>query len=205
MRVFFSLLYQPMAWSYDLVADFVSWGRWNDWVLSVLPYLNGPNILEIGYGPGHLQIALKRKALRVFGIDASFQMGQQAQRRIQKQDFTPHLICGCAQHLPYPDKIFDQVVATFPTNYIFSEESLRGVYSILKPGGILVVLPTAWITGKQWADRGTALLFRITGQSPDWDSQRLKPFDDQGFQTDLIKVQRESWSVAIILATKPAS
>jgi ubiquinone/menaquinone biosynthesis C-methylase UbiE len=48
------------AWSYDLVAAVVSLGQWNHWVGSVLPYLPGVNILEIGHGPGHLQRLLKR-------------------------------------------------------------------------------------------------------------------------------------------------
>ena len=58
MRFVFYLLYHPFAFAYDLVAAAVSLGRWKKWVLSVVPFLEGNQILEIGHGPGHLQSAL---------------------------------------------------------------------------------------------------------------------------------------------------
>jgi ubiquinone/menaquinone biosynthesis C-methylase UbiE len=203
MRVFFYLLYQPMAWSYDLVAATVSWGRWKDWVMTVLPYLNGPGILEIGYGPGHLQVALHRKDLLIFGIDASHQMGLQARKRILKRRYTPHLARGYAQRLPYPDRVFDQIVTTFPSEYVCARETLQEAYRTLKPGGTLLVLPAAWITGKRLVDRSTSALFRVTGQSQDWDPQWLAPFSMTGFQAEVEMITKESWSLAIILAHKP--
>ena len=36
----------------------VSLGRWDDWIQTVIPYVRGLSILEIGHGPGHLQIKL---------------------------------------------------------------------------------------------------------------------------------------------------
>ena len=57
MRAFFAGLYTQMAWTYDLVAAVVSVGMWTSWVRSTLTYLNGPQVLELGHGPGHLQIA----------------------------------------------------------------------------------------------------------------------------------------------------
>ena len=58
LRIFFQLLYHPFAWAYDLVAGLVSLGRWKSWVLCGLPLLAG-RVLEIGFGPGHLQAALQ--------------------------------------------------------------------------------------------------------------------------------------------------
>jgi len=203
MRVFFFLLYQPMAWSYDFVARVVSWGRWKDWVLTVLPYVKGSQILEIGHGPGHLQVALQQKGVRTFGVDVSRQMGQQARKRILKRDFTPKLIRGYAQHMPFRDRIFDQIVATFPTEYIHSEETLREVYRTLTPGGTLLVLPAAWITGKRLADRGFATLFRVTGQSSDWNPEWLVPLKKAGFQPEVKMITRKTWALVIISAYKP--
>jgi ubiquinone/menaquinone biosynthesis C-methylase UbiE len=203
MRAFFYLLYQPMAWSYDLVAAAVSWGRWRGWVLTVLPYLKGPCILEIGHGPGHLQAALHGKGFVVFGIDISAQMGRLASQRINKQRHTPLILRGYAQHQPFTNMIFDQIVATFPTAYIYDQSTLAEAYRILKPGGRLVVLPAAWITGKRLADRGAAALFRITGQSPDQDHPWSEPFLKAGFQTDVNLITGTSWSLIIISAQKP--
>ncbi len=142
-------------------------------------------ILEIGHGPGHLQVALHQKGIHTFGIDVSRQMGQQARKRLLKQGLTPTLVRGYAQQLPFPEKIFDQIVATFPTEYIHSGETLRELYRILKPGGTLLVLPAAWITGKRLVDRGFAALFRVTGQSADWNTEWLTPFIKAGFQPEV--------------------
>lgn len=208
MRVFFYLIYQPMAWSYDIVAALVSWGRWKDWVMTVLPYLKGPRVLELGHGPGHLQVALHRKGISAFGLDASRQMGQQAKRRIFRQDYGAYLSCGYAQNLPFPKSVFDQIVATFPTEYIYAAETLSEIHRVLKSGGTLVVLPAAWITGKGPLDRGAATLFRVTGQAPElafhpgWESAWLEPFNRAGFQTKVEMIHQKSWSLVIITARK---
>ena len=55
MRVFFHLLYHPFAFTYDLVAAVVSFGQWKNWGQSILPFIDGTRILELGHGPGHLQ------------------------------------------------------------------------------------------------------------------------------------------------------
>ena len=203
LRVFFYLLYHPMAWSYDFVAWLVSWGRWKTWINTILPYLEGSTVLEIGHGPGHLQIALFNKEIKTFGIDSSHQMGQQARQRISKLGFTPQISRSYAQKMPFPNRVFDQIVATFPTEYIYDPETLMEAYRILKSGGTLVILPTAWITGKNLVDRGIAALFRVTGQSPSWDRQWLAPFIKAGFQPDIEMVSHKTWSLVIISAHKP--
>ena len=72
LRFFFKLLYHQFAFAYDFVAATVSVGRWQDWVSSILPFLAGTRILEIGFGPGHLQRHLLRRGLTVVGIDESW-------------------------------------------------------------------------------------------------------------------------------------
>jgi ubiquinone/menaquinone biosynthesis C-methylase UbiE len=208
MRAFFYLLYQPMAWSYDAVAWLVSWGRWKDWVMSVLPYLEGPRVLELGHGPGHLQVALHQQGLPAFGLDASRQMGQQARKRISKQGHPYQLSRSYAQKLPFTNESFHQIVATFPTEYIYTQATLAEIWRALKPGGKLIVLPVAWITGKSIIDRGAAALFRVTGQAPKlagqpgWEAQWLEPFHRAGFQAEAEMIHQKSWALVIILAQK---
>ena len=73
LRFFFHQLYHGFAWTYDFVAASVSIGRWRGWVLTALPYLEGPRVLELGHGPGHLQLALFESGLAPLGLDASRQ------------------------------------------------------------------------------------------------------------------------------------
>ncbi|HTX89766.1 MAG TPA: class I SAM-dependent methyltransferase [Anaerolineales bacterium] len=165
-RLFFDLLYHQFAWTYDLVAAVVSLGRWKDWVRSSLPYMNG-RILEIGFGPGHLQKAMNEKGFSVFGLDESRQMAIQARRKLKKCDFPVRLVRGHAQSIPFGSGSFDTVVATFPSEYIFEIRTLREIRRVLAPGGRLVVVPTAWITGKSWLDKAAAWLNRAAGQTPE--------------------------------------
>src|SRR5690349_17890774 len=136
MRVFFYLLYHPFAFLYDLVAATVSFGRWKDWVMSILPFLHGTRILELGHGPGHLQHILVNRGLSSFGLDESPQMGRLAQRKLGSDS---RLSRGLAQSLPFTDHSFDTIVSTFPTDYIFHQQTLSEVHRCLSGGGRLIV------------------------------------------------------------------
>jgi ubiquinone/menaquinone biosynthesis C-methylase UbiE len=164
LRFFFKMLYHQFAWSYDLVAGLVSLGRWKEWVESVLPWLGG-RVLEIGFGPGHLQVVLHRRGLAAFGLDESRQMCRLAHRRLAKKGFVPNLIRGLGQNQAFEADAFDTVVATFPAEYIFDAHTLSETSRVLKPGGKLIIVLSAWITGQGFMERLAAWLFEITGQA----------------------------------------
>src|ERR1044071_1050250 len=84
MRFVFHLLYHPFAFAYDLVAATVSLGKWKDWVLCVVPFIEGTRVLEIGHGPGHLQRALLSRGFVAAGIDESAEMGRLAKRNLTR-------------------------------------------------------------------------------------------------------------------------
>ena len=85
LRLFFRLLYHQFAFTYDLVAATVSFNRWKDWVMGVLPFIQGNRVLEIGHGPGHLQRVLRSRGLMAVGLDESAQMGRLAKRNLTRQ------------------------------------------------------------------------------------------------------------------------
>jgi len=146
------------------VAAIVSLGRWQDWLMQAMPYLSG-RVLEIGFGPGHLQVALNEAGMQAFGLDESRQMGRQARRRLCRGKYPQRLIDGYAHNLPFPGDVFDCVAATFPSEYIFEPQTLAEIRRVLRPGGKLVIIPSAWITGQGWLEQLAAELFRVTGQA----------------------------------------
>jgi ubiquinone/menaquinone biosynthesis C-methylase UbiE len=208
LRTFFNLLYHQFAWTYDWVAAIVSIGMWKDWVTSVLPFINRPPVLELGYGPGHLQVDLARRNILCFGLDESRQMGRLAYRRILRYGFVPRLAGGITQSLPFQSGSIRQVVATFPSEYILEPESLGEIYRVLVPGGEFVMLPVAWITGGHPIHRMAAGIFRITGQSPENREELAmevwaKPIRQAGFEYQTRDIQMKASIIYVIRATKP--
>ena len=209
MQFFSQLLYHQFAWTYDWVAAAVSLGRWKDWVMTALPYLEGPCVLETGFGPGHLQQALHRAGVKTFGLDASMQMCRSAFLRLNNDRVLPLLVNGYTKFIPFKDSTFNQIAATFPTDYVFQPDSLAEFWRVLKPGGKLVVIPFAWIGASSWLERAAAAVMRSANRVPpdtqELNERLLQPFTQAGFQTQIIKANVRSSLVAIIIATRPDS
>ncbi len=164
IRTFFRLLYGPFAWTYDVVAWLVSLGQWTAWGRTALRFLHGPAVLELGHGPGHLQVAMAREGLTAVGLDISPQMGRLARRRVLRADLPLRLVRARTQALPFCDRAFSDVVATFPAEYILDPRTLREVKRVLPSEGKVVVVATAWFTGRDPPARFLEWLYRITGQ-----------------------------------------
>ena len=202
LRLFFNLLYHQLAWLYDWVAWMVSLGAWQKWVLSLQPYLIGPRTLEIGFGPGHLQAALNQNGVTPFGLDESVQMGRITRRRLIMQGFRPNLVRGDALALPFANDSFQQVALTFPSEYILNSLSLAEIQRVLVNGGMAVMLPLAWITGRRPLERTAAWLNRVTGEAPEWNERSLEPFLQAGFGVSWEMVELDSSKVLVIKMVK---
>ncbi len=181
-RLFFNLLYHQFAWTYDWVASVVSLGEWQRWIISVSPYLIGPRTLEIGFGPGHLQVRLNQNGITACGLDESHQMAHIAQRRLYRSGLPQRLTRGDAQTLPFANGSFNQVVMTFPAEFILNPDSLTEIYRVLNDRGTVIMLPMAWITGRKPWERLVAWVNHITGEAPEWDEKSLEPLKAIGFQ-----------------------
>ncbi len=204
MRWFFRLLYHPFAWGYDAVAWTVSAGRWVGWVQSAATLVEGPNVLELGHGPGHLQARLMEMGLRVFGLDESRQMGRLARQRIRQHGFEPRLTRSDARAQPFPAGHFQTIVSTFPSEYIIQPGTLNEIRRVLVPGGRLVVLASTVFTGPGLFDRSLALLFRLTGQSAPFGAEfdPLEPFQKAGLKANLQWVTAKNSKLLFIIAEK---
>ena len=204
MRFFFYHFYHACAWTYDFVAAVVSIGRWKDWIQTVIPFIAGTRILEIGHGPGHLQRILRTRGLLAVGLDESRQMGFLAKRNTGG---SARLTRGLSQALPFPSQIFDSVVSTFPSEYIFDPRTLSDVFRVLRNGGRFIILPVAWIVGRAFLDRIAAWLFRVTGETPanvmDIIGERtIQPLEKAGFKVETEQIEIASSVVLIVIAGK---
>ena len=212
MRFFFYHFYHSLAWSYDFVAAIVSIGRWQAWGRAALPYLSaersrhGKRILEIGFGPGHLQVELKRKGFQAFGVDESPQMIRQAKGNLARNRLPVNLSRGYAQFLPFAPGSFDSVVSTFPSEYISDAETLAEAWRVLKPDGRLVIIPLAWTVGKTLLDRFSDWLFTVTGQrgslTENLSASLVTRLGQAGFSVEAHEAELAGSVVLVIVAEK---
>ena len=97
-------------------------------------------VLEIGPGPGLLleRAAQSRQYACLVGLDLSWGMLLQAQRRLQRAGVHSFLVQGDAVHLPFARHTFDGVVMSFVFGAIPDGlGALREVARVLRPGGVL--------------------------------------------------------------------
>lgn len=199
LRISFYFLYHQFAFAYDFVASIVSFGHWKDWILEVVPFIEGNRTLEIGHGPGHLQRFLLNRGLVAVAIDESAPMSRLAKRNTNGE---VQLSRGLAQQLPFRDGSFDTVIATFPAEYISDPLTLSEVKRCLSDGGRFIVLPVAMPRNGflSW-------LFKATGQVPS-DAMEIiqkkleEPFIETEFDVETHVLERNSGRLIILIAKK---
>jgi SAM-dependent methyltransferase len=120
-------------------------GQWRTWQRQVLPRLRGHDVLELGCGLGDLLADMLDAGYACRAVEASPQMVEAARQTLRKRKVgSPALIVqGRAQHLPFPGAAFDNVVSTFPTEYIYDPAALAEIERVLRPGGHLIVIEGA--------------------------------------------------------------
>jgi len=217
LRFGFHLLYNQLAWTYDAVSWLVSFGAWRDWQRTALPFVQGPHVLEIAHGPGHMLLALHDAGYQAWGIDLSPQMGALSRRRLQKAGAQVPLLQGAAQNLPFRSQFFDSVLVTFPTEFLLAGQTLSAVHHVLKDNGRFIIVPEAQYSGHSLPERFIEWLYRITDQRqhdrntqeppsqvPDnsrWDPV-IQQFLSASFRLDIHTITLPRSQVTLLLAQK---
>jgi ubiquinone/menaquinone biosynthesis C-methylase UbiE len=161
----FRLLYNELAWLYDPVSWLVSKGQWRRWGLALWPWLPASGrVLEIGPGPGHLLADLATAGYEATGLDLSAAMLRLARHRLRRRGLPARLCRGCAEALPFALGTFDAVLLTFPTALVYDPACLEESARVLRPGGRLLVVEMATLSGHSPLDAGLEWLYCATGQ-----------------------------------------
>lgn len=206
----FRLLYNEMAWTYNLVSWGVSLGAWRAWGRVALPFVVGKQVLEIGHGPGYMLQALETADFVPIGLDLSPYMGRLAQKRTNAS-----LVQGQVQRLPFAAGTFDTLLSTFPTEYILETATIAEVWRVLRENGRLVIVPEGHLTGKSPLHRFILWLFAITGQNTNtpprdetgcleetvWQPFKA-PFVTAGFAVQIYTIPLPGSCVTVIVAQK---
>jgi ubiquinone/menaquinone biosynthesis C-methylase UbiE len=205
LMAFFRLLYHQLAWAYDFVAGAVSLGQWNAWGFEILAFLRPGRILELGFGPGHLQLALRAKGWSATGLDESKQMIAQANRRLAKGGYYPALTRGRVQTLPFASSAFETIFSTFPAPFIFEPATAAEIERTLKPRGRFVALLAHRPSGTRLRDRFIRALFTLTREYPprEMDTQVfIQAYVDAGLEVRCDWHKNPSGDLLVIEAIK---
>ncbi len=161
IRRAFDLFYGEFAWTYDTVAWLVSRGLWRRWTLAALPYLRG-RVLETGCGTGFVQHALARSQWSMaVGLDRSPQMLARTHQRARRDGLEVRLTRALTQRLPFRPDCFDTVLATFPSDYLFSPETLHEIRRVLAPSGRFVIVDAMWFLNNGVYERVVDTAYRL--------------------------------------------
>jgi len=121
------------------------------------------------------------------------------------------VIRGQAEHLPFADRTFTAVLVTFPGEFIFTSETLYGVWRTLIDGGSLVIVLGAQLGGNGITSRLIRVIFKITGQetTPDeldvgalLDNRLAKQLDSTEFNYRIDHVSVRGSLVTLVILEK---
>lgn len=203
IRFAFHLLYNQLAFTYDLVAWLVSFGQWRAWGRTALDRVRGPRVLELGHGPGHLLIELGRSGRhQPIGVDLSPHMIAQAQHRIKRAGLSvPQVRCS-VDALPFRSGAFDSAVATFPTEYIANPRTLAEVARVTNDQGRLIVVLGAHFGRQTASTRLVDWLYRITGHHDTGEEAGPDVFEQAGLAAHVETEDVQGSTVTLVVAEK---
>ncbi len=202
LKVAFHLLYNQLAWAYDVVAWLVSFGQWGTWRRSATLFLQDGPILELGYGTGGLIADMTARNLTPTGLDLSPYMARLARQRLLREGVILRLVRGEAQHLPFPDAAFANVVSTFPTEFILDPQTITSIARVLQPGGHLVIVAMGYLKGPAPLRRFVEWLYRFTGQREIPEPRPLARLQEFGFTARWEDAILEGAKVRLLVAVR---
>ncbi len=195
--------YQRIAPLYDIM-EILPERRYRAWRQKLWALVEGPDVLEVGVGTGK-NMPFYPPHIRVTGIDLTPGMLKRARRRALELGLQVDLQQGDVQALNFPDKSFDEVVATFvfcsvPDPVV----GLKEVSRVLKPGSRLLLLEHVRsrkpVIGRL-LDIFNPLVVRAFG--PNIDRRTVENVQKAGLQIEHVE-DLDRWDIfKLIIARRP--
>lgn len=119
----------------------------------------GETVLELGFGPGWglRTIAARTRGARLYGVDQSARMVEQATRanEVAVSRGRILLVQGSFSPLPWIDEMFDKVLLVNVVYFFDSDgRDISEVYRVLRSGGRVVIYVTSRETMIKWPFAG---------------------------------------------------
>jgi ubiquinone/menaquinone biosynthesis C-methylase UbiE len=148
----------------------------------------GETVLELGFGPGWglRTIAARSRGGRLYGVDQSARMVEQATRvnEVAVSSGRIVLVQGPFSPLPWIDEMFDKVLLVNVVYFFDSNgHDISEVYRVLRSGGRVVIYVTSRETMKKWPFAGPET-HRIYDRNELFDL-----LEGAGFQRPDIKIE----------------
>ncbi|MDO9085773.1 MAG: class I SAM-dependent methyltransferase [Anaerolineaceae bacterium] len=180
---FLKNLYESLAWGYDFVACIVSFGQWHNWNYQISNFLlKDEKILELGIGTGVLHKNLLLEGFQLFGCDLSSQMLAISTKRLKQPE--QKLIRADNQKLPFTNCSFQKIIATFPSDYVFSNQFWRECSRLLTDEGELIILLSVVFEKYNILNFFYRILYQVSGQAITKDNVEKAVFDMFDPETD---------------------
>ncbi len=202
VRLIFRLLYNEMAFTYDVVAWVVSFGQWAAWRRTVRLHLREGPVLDLGHGTGGLMSDLTCVGLAPVGLDLSPHMNRIARRRLLRCGLPLRLVRGRAQRLPFPDGSFANIAITFPADFVMDEETLAAAARVLRPGGRLVIVVMGHLRAVPLMRRVIDWAYDITTRRRLSESDALAHLHRAGFVARWDDATIEGARARLVVATR---
>lgn len=128
-------LFAPIAGEYERWSRFLSFGQdslWRKRLVKNLGLEPGSTILDVAAGTGEVTRLLSKYGYKVIALDQSREMLDLCVRR------SPMVVRGRAEHLPFPDNLFDGLAFTYLLRYVDDQLAcMRELVRVVKPGGVV--------------------------------------------------------------------
>lgn len=132
-------MFDQVADTYDITNDLLSLGQdrvWRRKVAAAVSSVAGQAILDLAAGTGSSSVAFLKPDVRVVAGDFSEGMLAVGRKRHPELEF----VFADATALPFTDAEFDTVTISFGLrNVVDTEQALREMLRVTKPGGKLVI------------------------------------------------------------------